>query len=126
MAYVYCNPNPCNNLVIDCVIRAISIAMDREWRDTYLDICIQGYIMCDMPSSNRVWKAYLLKHGFKMDNLPNICPECYTVRDFCVDHPYGIYILCTGEHAVTVIDGNYYDTWDSGDVVPLYYFYKER
>jgi len=126
MGFVYCNPNPCNNLVIDCVIRAISIAMDREWRDVYLDVCIQGYEMCDMPSSNRVWKAYLLKHGYTMETLHNTCPDCYTVRDFCMDHPYGIYILCTGEHAVTVIDGNYYDTWDSGDVVPLYYFYKER
>lgn len=126
MAYVYCNPNPCNNLVIDCVVRAIAIAMDEDWHYIYFGICIQGGMMCDMPSSNRVWKAYLLKHGYRMDNLHNTCPDCYTVRDFCMDHPEGIYILCTGEHAVTVIDGNYYDTWDSGDVVPLYYFYKER
>ena len=27
-------------------------------------------------------------------------------------------------HVVAVIDGNYYDTWDSGDKIPIYYWYK--
>lgn len=51
----------------------------------------------------------------------DLCPECYRVRDFARDHPYGDYILGPKEHAVAVIDGDWYDTWDSGATVPLYY-----
>jgi len=44
---------------------------------------------------------------------------------FCEDHPYGTYIVGTGTHAIACIDGNYYDTWDSGDESPLFYWKKE-
>ena len=41
---------------------------------------------------------------------------------FSYDHPEGEYILGTGNHVVTVINGDYYDTWDSGNEIPIYYF----
>ena len=43
-----------------------------------------------------------------------------------MDNPEGKYLLATGTHVVTVIDGDYYDTWDSGDEIPIYYFTKEE
>jgi hypothetical protein len=48
------------------------------------------------------------------------------VEDFCKDHPKGIYVLGTGTHALTVVDGNYIDVWDSGQEIPIYYFTKEE
>lgn len=74
--------------------------------------------MCDMPSANHVWGAYLKRKGFKRSAI--IEGEDYTVRDFCFDNPRGIFVLACSGHVVAVIDGRYYDTWDSGDVVPLY------
>lgn len=53
------NPNPVGNNVGDCVIRAITKAMDKSWEDTYIDIVVQGFLHSDMPSSNHVWDAYL-------------------------------------------------------------------
>lgn len=82
--------------------------------------------MCDMPSSNAVWGAYLRSNGFRVYAIPNYCPDCYTVEDFCADNPYGRYILATGEHVVAVEDGDYYDTWDSGDEIPIYYWKEIR
>ena len=81
--------------------------------------------MKDMPSSNAVWGAYLISKGFHREVIPNTCPDCYTVRDFCVDHPRGAYLLAIGTHVVTVVDGDYYDSWDSGNEIPVYYFTKE-
>ena len=78
-----------------------------------------------MPSSNSVWSNYLINDGYKRYAIPNTCPNCYTVRDFCEDHPYGTYLLATGTHVVTCIDGDWLDTWDSGDETPVYYFTKE-
>lgn len=123
--FKYYNPNPYRNLVGDCVIRAISKATDQTWEDTYLDVAMLGYQLKDMPSSNEVWNAYLTgKKGFKRKMIPNTCPDCYTVRDFCEEHPKGEYILATGSHVVAVSQGCYFDTWDSGNTNPIYYYYK--
>ena len=64
---------------------------------------------------------YLLEHDFK--KYP--CSDCPTVDKFCEAHPKGTYVLATGTHAIACIDGNYYDTWDSGQEIPIYYFKKE-
>ena len=126
MAFIFNNPNPAKNLVGDCVIRGISILTDKSWAYTYMEIIVQGYDMYDMPSSNEVWSAYLKSQGYSKQIIPNTCPSCYTIRDFCEDHPEGRYLLATGSHVVAVIDGNYYDTWDSGSEIPIYYFTKEE
>ena len=54
--------------------------------------------------------------------LPRNCPDCYRVKDFCCNNPYGKFIVATGDHVVAVIDGNYYDAWDSGNEILSYYF----
>lgn len=122
MAYIYYNPNPKGKHVGDCVIRAISFALHQPWIATFIGIVRKGLSMCDMPSSNAVWAAYLRSNGFRAYAIPNSCPDCYTVRDFCMDNPYGCYILATGEHVVAIENGDYYDTWDSGDEIPIYYW----
>lgn len=81
-----------------------------------------GFRMGDMPSANQVWAEFLRSYGFVMTTIPNTCPACYTIRDFCIDNPRGLFVLGTGVHVVTVVDGDYYDSWDSGDVVPIYMF----
>lgn len=124
--FVFNNPNPSGSYVGDCVIRAISIASGKSWYETYVELCLQGLIMYDMPSSNRVWNEYLKSEGYKRYIIPDTCPNCYTVRDFCGEHFKGTYILGTGSHVIAVRDGNYMDTWDSGDEAPIYYWTKEE
>lgn len=86
-------------------------------------------MMGDMPSSNDVTTRYLLSNGFDLHIIPvassDCSGECYTALDFCGDHPTGTYILCTGSHILAVVDGVIYDSWDSSDVVPVYYFQKK-
>lgn len=124
--YSYFNPNPRSRRVGDCVIRAISKALNQPWEDTYIDLTIQGYLMGDLLSSNAVWGAYLKSKGFTRDIVSNNCPECYTINDFCEEYPQGIYIIGTGTHAVCVIDGTIFDTWQSGDETPIYFYRKEE
>lgn len=124
MGYIFYNPNPAHQIVGDCVIRAISKLTNQEWEDVYSDITIQGFVMHDMPSANRVWARYLSMMGYERTLLPDSCPDCYTVKDFCLDHPTGKFLLAIGDHVVAVEDGNYYDTWDSGNEIPIYYWKK--
>lgn len=125
-SYVHYNANPFSNLVGDCTVRAISAVLDQDWEQTYVDLCLKGFLMRDMPSANRVWGSYLRDKGFRRDILPDECPDCYTVRDFCEDHPTGKYILAIQGHVVAVLDGKLYDSWNSGNETPIYYWQRKE
>lgn len=126
MGYQYYNPNPAHDDAGDCVVRAICRITGKTWREAYAGIIAQGYDDYNMPSGNEVWGKYLYDLGFRRAAAPNTCPACYTVRDFCMDRPAGEYILATGTHVVAVVDGDYYDTWDSGNKVIEYYWTREN
>lgn len=119
---VYYNPNPAGRNVGDCVIRAISKALNLTWEQAYIELCIQGYAMNDLPNSNPVWGAYLQSKGFKRYIIPNDCPNCYTIADFARDNNTGLYIVATGSHVVTVDNGSVYDSWNSLSEFPTYFF----
>ena len=124
--FIKYNANPFGRRTSDCVIRAIAVLTDRSWDDIYLDISAYGFIIKDMAPVNKMWGSLLRMYGFKQVYLPDTCPDCYTVRDFCYDYPVGRYMLATGTHVVAVINGDYYDTWDCGDEVPISFWRKEN
>lgn len=123
--YIFTNPNPDEKRTGDCVIRAIAIITDSTWEKAYVELCLRGLVMSELPNGNAVWASYLQSLGYKRESIPNTCPDCYTIRDFASDHPNGRYVVCTGTHVVAVIDGDIYDAWDSSNEVPAYYFFKE-
>lgn len=127
--HVMYNANPDGNRVGDCIIRAISAALGQSWDETYIGIAVQGFLMKDMPSGDHVWGAYLRSKGFERQAIPNECPDCYTVEDFCEDHPDGTYILAISSggvgHAVYVNSGKFFDTWDCADEIPTYYWERK-
>lgn len=130
MAWVYRNLNPLSKNTGDCVVRAIAYATNQTWDDTFWGIAEEGFLRAEMPSWNANWWSYLEKQGFKRHIIPDTCPDCYTVRDFCRDHPYGTYVLAIPSssrgvgHVIAVRSGNYMDTWDSGSEIPLVYWEK--
>ena len=124
--YRHYNPNPQNNYVGDCTVRAIAKGTNQDWDTTYMSLALKGLEMADMPSANQVWDAYLRQKGFVRYSVPNECPECYTLADFCREYPRGMYIVALPSHVVAVNDGDYFDAWDSGMETPIYYYKKER
>lgn len=125
MAYIERNLNPNGKRVGDCVVRAIATVLNETWERVYIDLMLEGFANKDIMTANYVWGGYLRRNGFTRHVVPNTCPSCYTVRDFCKDHAEGRFVLATGSHAVAVIDGNYIDTWDSGNEVPAYFWQME-
>lgn len=124
--FCFYNANPTAARVGDCTVRAISKATGQSWEETFINMCLKGLILHDMPSANHVWGSYLEDLGFKRKIIPDTCPHCYTVRRFAEENPEGAFVLAISGHVVAVINGNYFDTWDSGDEVPLYYWEKEK
>ena len=115
-------PNPDGLMTDDCTVRAVCAVTGLPWDAAHKTLCSLARQMADMPNTNRVWWAFLRGVGYRQVQLPNVCPECYTVEDFARDHPAGKYVLGPFQHAVAVIDGEWWDTWDSGRSVPFYYF----
>lgn len=124
--WVEYNPNPVGRQVGDCAVRAIAKALNIDWESAYALIAKNGYLMGDMPSSDSVWGATLRQNGFSRYVIPNTCPDCYTADDFCRDHQKGIYVLGFGGHTATVVNGNLYDSWDSSNEIPQFYWTKEK
>lgn len=121
----YYNPNPRGSHTGDCVIRALCAVTGQTWEETYTGLALLGYALSDLPHANHVWKNYLQSKGYTMYAIPNTCPDCYTVADFADDHPRGRYVLGTGTHAVGIVDGIAYDTWNSLSESPIYFFAEE-
>ena len=120
------NPNPLGKLVGDCVIRAIAAVEDLSWDEAYDGLVYYGKLFKNVPNANEVWGVYLKDLGYTRHVVENTCPDCYTLREFCRDHPKGEYVVGTGTHAVAVINGNYLDAWDSGSEIPAYYWESAR
>jgi hypothetical protein len=126
MSYITINPNPHKKRTGDCTIRALCVAENKDWDDIFFEIMLKCFIMKELPEQNNVWVSYLHDIGYERYLIPNTCPDCYTIKEFAKDHPKGTFVLATGSHVVTVKDGEYYDTWDSGDEIPIYYWEKEN
>lgn len=124
--YQHFNSNPLQRTVGDCAVRAVAKALNTDWETAYVMIAINGYKMGDMPSSDSVWGAVLRQNGFYRKAIADHCPECYTAEDFCKDHPEGVYVLGFGGHVATVINGTLYDSWDSSNEIPAYYWYRKE
>lgn len=126
MAYIYYNPNPMQRRVEDCSIRAVSKALNIPWEKSFALISSKAFQMKDMPHSNSVWGSLLKEHGFHRRSIPDSCPDCYTAEDFLEDHPKGIYVLGFNKHVATARDGNLYDSFDSSQEIPQYYWTNEK
>lgn len=120
--WIKANPNPSQKEVPDCVIRAISIALNQPWIQTFDELVDVARRDFNMPSADTVWGHYLYLLGFEPFLLPFSCPKCITVNEFTKYYPVGTYIIGTGSHAVAVIDGNYYDSWNSGAEVCSFFW----
>lgn len=122
--YKFYNPSPIGARTGDCAIRAVAKALDTDWEKAYLLLCVKGYEICDLPNANSVVNALLIDEGYEREIIPNTCPKCYTISDFAREHPTGVYVVGTGTHMVAVAEGDIYDSWDSSNEIPIFFWRK--
>ena len=108
----------------DCAVRAISKALDITWEIAYVMLSLNGFLMGDILNSDLIWGSVLRQHGFSREIIPDTCPDCYSVAQFCDDHPEGTFVVKSENHVATVIDGTLFDSWDSSMNVPIYIWKK--
>lgn len=120
--YIYYEPNPVRSGAIDCSVRAISKALDISWEKAYAMLSVNGFLMGNIQAADEVWGSILRQNGFKRNLVPNDCPDCYSVAEFCEEYPIGVFVVKSENHVATVIDGDLYDSWDSSDKTVIYYW----
>lgn len=96
--------------------------MDIPWDSAYVLLVSKGLELKVMPDKPSVIHSVLREHGYHRNVVPDSCPDCYTVEEFCRDHPVGKFVVASDSHVVAVIDGDIYDTWDSSSEIPQYYW----
>ena len=118
--WIECNPNPYGKKTGDCAVRAIALALHKDWNEAYAMLCAKGFERGELPNADSVWGEVLKDNGFER----HICPDCGTAEDFAKAHPEGVYVLGFGGHVATIRDGNILDAWDSSKEVPQFYYVK--
>lgn len=104
--YIYHNANKRGNFVNDCVVRAISVAENKSWDDTFLELSAIATYEGTMIDDVDFVEKYLNRR------YPRKCYVDTTLGEFMQKHPYGIYLVTMNGHITVVIDGVLYDTFD--------------
>lgn len=110
----------------DCVIRALTKVIGKEWQEIFDELVpIARNFQC-MPNSKICYESYLKMNGFIYHGISNgKGTKRSTVYEFTRDNHDGIYVLRVAHHLVASVNGIYFDTWDSG-YKSLYGYWEKR
>ena len=107
--YIRHTSNP-QNETNDCAIRSFANAEGKEWKEVAKEIFDMALEQYRMPNDFFVICDYADKHGYEEGYVYQDSP--ITVGQFVAQHPTGEYVLLLEDHALSVINGDYYDLVD--------------
>lgn len=106
--YQYYNNNPLGRNVSDCAVRAIALATETSWDQTYQNLSNyarkEGITFSEIEFINE----------YLANRYPRYCVSnnIYTVGDFANMKLPGRWLVTMRGHITCVIDGVIYDTFD--------------
>ena len=129
--FVYYQPNAkdIGNEYGDCTIRALTKALGCTWIEAFdltIPICRREHVANLFDAPAKIRKQFLDELGFDYTGVSNKRgTKRPTVWEFAKSHSKGTYICNVAHHEVAVVDGKYFDTWDSGDC-SMYGYFERR
>lgn len=109
MSYQFHNANTRGRYANDCVVRAISVAENKTWDETYEELSdlaqYHGILLDDVNFVEPLLDS----------KYPRVCHYDTLVGEFAETHPIGTYLITMHGHITCVIDGVVYDTFDCRD-----------
>lgn len=109
------NPNPQNRNTGDCSIRAYCKAEGIDWNDAYDMATKLGKEMSMICDDHKVVDKILTENFGYTYVKGEKGAKKKTVNEFAIEHPEGTYIGWVSKHVVAIVNGYYYDSWDSGN-----------
>lgn len=100
----------------DCVIRALTKALGKTWLEVFDELVPLARKFQTMVNNKSAYEKYLVEvQNFKYYGVSNRKgTKRPTIEEFAKTHPKGTFICRVANHIVVIVDGCYYDTWDSG------------
>ena len=124
--FKYYNANPNNNHVADCVVRAISTALNQSWEQTYSELCMLGLEMHSMPNCKEVYTKYIESKGWRKCKQPRKSDNTKYISKEFVKIIKGTVLAHIGcHHIVCIKDNKVLDIWDSTNGCIGNYWIKE-
>ena len=110
MEFIEYNANPKHLKTGDCVIRAISFALNKDYIETYRELFEIGIEKCELINNELVFEQYLKNLKIKKQ----ITNSRITVETFInnIAEVNKTYIIDLGKHLTVVIDKVLYDIWN--------------
>lgn len=121
------NLNPKGHKTSDCTIRALACATGIGWDKAFIELANEAFRLklgqCDID----VLESVLMnKYGFRKESCKvekgKSRPK---VKDIAVQHNGSIIIARVANYVVPCMNGNYIDTWDSGEAAVYRLWVKE-
>ena len=110
----------------DCVIRALCKVTGKEWLEVFDELIPYVREVQANPNAPQVQSKYLEDQGFKWVGIKAQKGKSRpTVANMYKVFPKGTCIIRVAHHVVAMVDGVYYDTWDSGGKSVYGYYVKE-
>lgn len=117
--FIRYNANANDADIGDCVRRSISYGLRKPYTDVRKELTRYAKKYGGAYNNTYVFNAYLRDNGVNEDDS---YPNTLTVDEFCSTYPQGTYICLCGKpsgsgttHMVCIVDGDYIDSWNSGD-----------
>lgn len=102
----------------DCVVRAMMLAWDCDWREALTKLFEAGREIGAMPHEDDTWRLFCRKSTRRSPYIHSGSRCRKLLKELALEtagDTHG-YIALTRRHLVFVKDGKYYDAWDSGDM----------
>lgn len=110
------NANPKKRKTSDCVIRALTVALNKKYEIVARDLFNISHELVTTQTATETYTHYLDKY-YTLDkiyvmHLVNGKRKRLTVRDICQKFKKGTFVVTVANHLVAVKDGQFYDTFD--------------
>ena len=112
------------DLVGDCVIRAIAIGLDQDYKQTFKELLDLSWEMLNLPNSWRCTEEYLKRKGWVRNKpMRNSRNRKLKVGQFPMD---GVFLITINGHMTCLKDGILLDIWDCRKSSANTYYTKEN
>ena len=104
----YPNRNLKKHQTGDCVIRAISIALEKPYKEVLIDLCHLAIKSGDMPNTHSVYREYLTEKGWEETKFGKAL-----VRMNSTKIPRDQWVICyIRKHLAAIKGTELHDIWD--------------
>ena len=94
----------------DCVIRAITLALNQSYRQTLIDLCELGIELGRLPNDKIVFDKYLTNKGWVKRKAKRVNGKLIKLKDSTFDESR--LLVSTRRHLTCIIDNTIHDSWD--------------